>query len=112
MPPDIDPTLLTTIGASAMDALRSYGWLEERAPAHARVMPEGEKPATARAFHSPYVGVTAYRERWVCCWGKRGAVKTRMFPLTDAGEWDAAVERAQILGLNYVEKRDGSRIAL
>lgn len=37
---DVDPALLTRIGARAMDALKEYGWLESRPPERTRVTAE------------------------------------------------------------------------
>lgn len=99
---DVDPALLTTFGACAMRALSEAGYLERRDPT---------PPAnTRRTYASEYVGVTTRHGKWLGQWGPHGKTKvTRGRPATDR---EAAVARAQALGLDYLEKRDGSREAI
>jgi hypothetical protein len=77
--------------------------------------PEAEAPPRRkhRAYLSSYVGVTMWRKsHFVALWmeagkDKRGPIRER----TPRGERWAAQDRARALGLDYLEKRDGSRVA-
>ena len=63
------------------------------------------KDKAPRTFASKYVGVTIHRDRWLAQWQHRGALKGRVFPLTPAGELQAATERARALGLDGPQMR-------
>ena len=105
------------IGASAMHHL-----LERCAPTHATYaepdpLPE-PRPSTrisrrgraASEYKSAYIGVTTHNERYVPQWGGRaGRITGGHQPCTPEGERAAAIERAQALGLGYLERRDGER---
>lgn len=94
------------IGASAWRGLEEYDYLKPR-PTDRPQAPPPRKPA-----HSPYVGVTLHRNRWIAQYGPRGRVKTKVYPLTPEGEREAAKERARALGLAAIPMRDGSWVAL
>ncbi len=86
------------------ETLRKEGYLKKRPT---------DRPCTIRKpAHSPYVGVTLHRKRWIAQYGPRGQVKTKVYPLTDEGEREAAKERARALGLSAIPKRDGTWEAL
>ena len=105
------------IGANAMHHL-----LDRCAPTHATYaapdpLPE-PRPTTrtsrrgraASEYKSAYIGVTTHNERYVPQWGGRaGRITGGHQPCTPEGERAAAVERAQALGLGYLERRDGER---
>lgn len=94
------------IGAGAWAGIVALDYLKPR--------PTDRPPAvTARKpAHSPYVGVTLHRNRWIAQYGPRGRVKTKVYPLTPEGERDAARERARALGLSGIPMRDGTWVAL
>jgi hypothetical protein len=100
---EVQPYLLTRIGASAMYGLMSYGYLE-RPPVH-RTMPERAPQPAGRTYKSRYVGVTEHRGRWLAQWGPKGHTKGKVYPLTPEGELSAAWERARVLGLSEPEVR-------
>src|SRR2546427_520679 len=123
---DVDPALLTTIGAAAMRGLERYGWLERRAPTKERTMPAPDpqpepptkrrhvkKPeAPARTYASQYKGVSVNRGHYYGIWKAYGVPKCGPIrPYTVGGERWAAQDRARALGLDYLEMRDGTRIA-
>jgi hypothetical protein len=78
-------------------------------------LPEAETPTTRkhvrgndmRTYRSQYVGVTTHNKRYVSQWGAGGKFKGGVQPLTPEGERAAAVDRAQALGRDYLERRDG-----
>jgi hypothetical protein len=76
-------------------------------------LPEPRAPRRKhRAYLSSYVGVTMWRKtHFVALWmeagkDKRGPIRDR----TERGERWAAQDRARALGLDYLEKRDGTRV--
>ncbi len=103
---DVEPWLLTRIGTSAMHNLDASGYL---VPRHTDAPPP---PTARRPALSPYVGVTVHRGRYLGQYGPRGAVKTKVFPLTPEGERSAAIARAHALGKTVLERRDGTEEAL
>ena len=107
------------IGASAI-----YHLLERCAPLPATYaepdpLPEPSRPTTRkrrapeRTYKSIYRGVTTHNSRYVPQWGGRdGRITGGHQPSTPEGERAAAIERAQALGLGYLERRDGAHEAL
>jgi hypothetical protein len=111
----ITPNYLT-FGVSAMRALQSYGWLEDRRAAPnvpAALVERAKVPTrTVHKFASDYVGVYVNRGKFVSRWvidGKMGNGHVR--PHTPEGERWAAQDRARGLGVEYLERRDGTREA-
>ena len=124
----IDPTIYTPfhelgiapdyllIGASAMHHL-----LDRCAPvpaiyAEPDPLPEAATPpprkhrAHARTYKSIYRGVTTHNDRYVPQWGGRdGRITGGHQPMTACGERAAALERAKALGLDYLQRRDGTQ---
>lgn len=68
-------------------------------------LPEG----APRVYASVYAGVTVYKERWyISNWSMDKKPKHgRLRPRTPEGERLSATDRAQALGLDYLERRDG-----
>lgn len=96
---DVDPALLTTIGDSAIGNINNHlAWHRD---------PATPPSNTRRRTRWHTCGVTARKGRWLGQWGPHGKSKvTRGRFATDR---DAAVARAAALGLDFLEKRDGTR---
>jgi hypothetical protein len=63
----------------------------------------------ARTYKSQYVGVTTHNNRYVAVWGRKEApIRCGVHSLDAAGERAAACDRAQALGRDYLERRDGN----
>jgi hypothetical protein len=100
------------IGASAIHNLRARSATPPATYASPDPLPEVAQPPTRkhvkgnalRTYRSVYVGVTTHNKYYV---SREAGGKTHS--LDAAGERAAAESRAQALGRDYLERRDGTR---
>jgi hypothetical protein len=92
------------------DDLRA--WFGRPHTSAVRTMAEPDPQPAGRIYASFYVGVARIKSRYVATWGPRGRCQGARRAMTPDGEFAAAVERARALGLDYVEKRDGSKVLI
>ena len=99
------------IGASAIHNLRARSATPPAVQSEPTPLPEVAQPPSRkhvrgnalRTYRSVYVGVTTHNKYYV---SREAGGKTH--PLDTAGERAAAVGRAQALGRDYLERRDGN----
>lgn len=71
------------------------------------------KDAPPRQYASAYVGVTVHHGLFAACWRdecKRWKIGPDR-PRTPEGELQAAQDYARIMGRDYIERRDGAKVA-
>ncbi len=105
---DVSPDLLTTIGASAMHALISAGWVGSRAPGkpvYTRAAPDPLPEVPRKPYQSRYVGVSRRYSGWRGNWAVDGRY---VCGPTREMEIEAARDRADAMGRDYLEVRDAT----
>jgi hypothetical protein len=101
---DVDPALLTTFGASAMQGLRDAGWLERKVLPLDKPHPLPERPR--RAYQADYIGVSRRYGGFCGHWAPEPGKYVRG-PVRETQQ-EAAEDRARALGLDYLEVRNGA----
>lgn len=126
---DVEPYLLTTIGDYVIAAYRQAARMRDHTAIHAQPDPLPEPPRAEtqdfasprhnkpkdtppRAYASQYKGVSVNRGHWYGIWTEGSTHKCGpVRPYSAEGERWAAQDRARALGLDYLELRDGTRVA-